>query len=120
MRRAYVVSRITRLARQILNPRLRDDTANPYDTVQEMFDDLTHAFCNPHCQQEAQAKLCNLCMKIGEDFHRFLTEFLYLAGEAELPESQYKTEFGQRLTRKIRELCIAFRGPGRTFEEYCI
>jgi hypothetical protein len=84
MRRAYVVSRTTGLARQILNPRLRDDTANPYDTVQEMFDDLIHAFRNPHRQQEAQAKLCNLYMKIGEDFHRFLAEFLHLAGEAEL------------------------------------
>jgi hypothetical protein len=85
IRRAYVVSRTTRLARQILNPRLRDDTANPYDTVQEMFDDLIRAFRNPHHQQEAQAKLCNLCMKISEDFYRFLVKFLYLVEEAELP-----------------------------------
>ncbi|KAF5854912.1 hypothetical protein ETB97_010677 [Aspergillus alliaceus] len=87
MRRVYVVSRTTGLARQILNPRLRDDTVNPYDTVQEMFNDLIHAFCNSHCQQEAQAKLRNLCMKIGEDFHEFLAEFLYLAGDAELSRS---------------------------------
>jgi hypothetical protein len=119
MRRAYVVSRTTGLARQILNPCLHDDTANPYDTVQEMFDDLIHAFRNPHRQQEAQAKLRNLRMKIGEDFHGFLAEFLHLAGEAELPRSQYKAEFDQRLTRKVRELCIAFRGPSKTFEEYC-
>jgi hypothetical protein len=85
IRRAYVVSRTTGLARQILNPRLHDDTANPYDTVQEMFDDLIHAFHNPHHQQEAQAKLCNLRMKIGEDFYKFLAKFLHLAGEAELP-----------------------------------
>jgi hypothetical protein len=50
-----------------------------------MFDDLIHAFRNPHCQQEAQAKLRNLHMKIGEDFHGFLAEFLHLVGEAELP-----------------------------------
>jgi phosphate uptake regulator len=85
IRRAYIVSRTTRLARQILNPYLHDDTANPYDTVQEMFDDLIHAFRNPHRQQEAQAKLRNLCMKINKDFYKFLAKFLYLVEKAELP-----------------------------------
>ncbi|KAE8384280.1 hypothetical protein BDV23DRAFT_189367 [Aspergillus alliaceus] len=59
-------------------------------------------------------------VKTGEDFHGFLAEFLHLAGEAELPRSQYKTELDQRLARKVRELCIAFRGLGKTFEEYCV
>jgi hypothetical protein len=49
-----------------------------------MFDDLIHAFRNPHRQQEAQAKLCNLYMKIGKDFYRFLAKFFYLVEEAKL------------------------------------
>lgn len=119
MQRSYLVSRTGGLARQILNPRLRDDSNKPFNTVQEMYDMLIRAFRNPHRQQEAQSKLRSLHMKIGDNFHEFLAEFLYLAGEAELPESQLKTELDQRMTRKVREMCIAYRSPNKTFDEYC-
>lgn len=118
MKRSYLVSRTGGLARQIQNPRLRDDSNKPFNTVQEMYDMLIRAFRNPHRQQEAQSKLRNLRMKIGDNFYEFLAEFLHLAGEAELPESQFKTELDQRMTRKVREMCIAYRSPNKTFDEY--
>jgi zinc knuckle protein len=45
-------------------------------------------------------------MRATDKFQDFLTDFLYLAGEAKIPAIMYKDELYQRMTWKLQEITI--------------
>lgn len=118
MKRVYLVSRTGGLARQQLSVRLREDTTNPYTSVEQMFKTLTTAFRNPHRRMEADAELQAMYMHPGDKFPEFLAKFLLLASEAGIPDDRYKIELNRRLTDKVKELSLPYIGDDKTFDEF--
>jgi len=47
-------------------------------------------------------------MNTIDSYHDFLTKFLYLAGEAQIPESEYKKELFHQLTWKLQEITVTY------------
>ena len=101
-----------------LAPRMRDGAPNKFQSVDEMFKHLESIFLDPNRQINARRKLRTLQMKPTDRYHDFLTEFLYLTGEAGIPESEYKEELYERLTYKLKEMLVFCRNDGSTFEEF--
>src|SRR6266850_2996693 len=56
----------------------------------------------------------------SDSYHDFLTEFLYLAGEASIPPIQFKEELYEKLTYRLKEVMMFHRESSCTFEEFSI
>ncbi|KAL2004649.1 hypothetical protein VTN00DRAFT_3385 [Thermoascus crustaceus] len=48
-------------------------------------------------------------MNATDSYHNFLTKFLHLAGEAQIPESEYKEELFHQLTQKLQEMTVTYQ-----------
>jgi hypothetical protein len=122
LRRAYVASRCEGDAAKHVSKRLREGAANRYTDSKDVLDHLKQVYHDPNRLANAKFKYRNLVMK-GEKFHDFLTEFLYLAEEAEINRDDWKEELYQKLTAKLQELTIpeALRANGtfQEFADYC-
>jgi hypothetical protein len=124
LRRAYVANRVGGKASDHLAPRLRDDAPNRFETAEEMFQHLKSIFLDPNRALKAKHKLRFMTMKPSNKFHDFLTDFLFHANEANMPESEYKSELYQRLTPRMKELTlqqwISKTTSFNDFSEYCM
>lgn len=118
LRIAYVESRTGDKAAKHLAPRMRDDAPNKFRVASEMFKHLESIFLDPNRQSNARRKFRALQMKPSDHYHDFLTEFLYLAGEANIPEAEFKEELYDRLTYKLKEMMVFYRQDKSTFDEF--
>jgi hypothetical protein len=53
------------------------------------------------------------------DYQTFETEFLHLAGEAEIPTANYKDEFMDKLMFDLQKMVAAKHAEDRIFMEFC-
>ena len=63
MKLAYVEGLIGGEVAKHISPRLRDDTVNPYTTIQDLFEHLTFAYENPNRLFIAKNKFKKLFIK---------------------------------------------------------
>jgi hypothetical protein len=101
-RMTYILSRTGGDAATHLAPRLREDAANPYLTMEDMLEHLKAVYLDPNRKDKAKAQFHELMQRADDLFQPFLTKFLHLAGEAEVPDSEYKYELNQRLNYRLR------------------
>ncbi|KAL2007033.1 hypothetical protein VTN00DRAFT_8471 [Thermoascus crustaceus] len=118
LRMAYVENRVGGKASDHLAPRLRDEAPNRYQTADEIFAHLKTIYLDPNRIVNAKFKFRNLQMTPSDCYHDFVTEFLHLAGEAQIPETEYKKELYHKLTWKLQELTISERISPRPFKEF--
>ena len=106
LRIAYVENRTGGKAAKHLRPRLRVNAINPYITAEEMLKHLESIFQDPNREANSKREFRKLDMKKADKFQDFLTDFLYLAGEAKIPATMYKDELYQRMTWKLQEMTV--------------
>lgn len=118
LRMAYVASRCEGKARKHITPRMREDAMNPYTDSKDMLNHLKTIYDDPNRIATAKHRFRQLYMKASDKFHEFLSEFLYLAAEADVAEKDWKDELYTKLTTRLQELCIADRIKDNTFQEF--
>ncbi|OJD10397.1 hypothetical protein ACJ73_09811, partial [Blastomyces percursus] len=118
LRMTYVESRTGGDAADHLKPRLRDGSPNKFQTAKEMLDCLKAIYLDPNRVQTAKTEFRRLVMRRADDFHQFLTRFLHLAGESELPASEYKYEFNEKLSFDLQRLVITEFHSKSSFDEF--
>jgi hypothetical protein len=119
LRIAYVASRTAEKARKHLTPRLRKESSRPYHDANDMLMHLENIYGDPNRAITAKTKFRNLFMKASDNFQDFLSEFLYLASEAEVPEDIWKEELYHKLTTKLQELIMTeLIQQDKTFRQY--
>ncbi|OJD11945.1 hypothetical protein ACJ73_09430 [Blastomyces percursus] len=106
LRMAYVESRTGGDAADHLKPRLRAESPNKFQTSREILDCLKTIYLDPNRVQNAKTEFRRLVMRRTDDFHQFLTRFLHLASESELPVSEYKYELNEKLSFDLQKLVI--------------
>ena len=106
LRIAYVENRVGGKAAKHLRPRLRASAVNPYTTAEEMLKHLETIFQDANKEANAKREFRKLNMRATDKFQDFLTDFLHLAGEAQIPATMYKDELYQRVTWKLQEMTI--------------
>jgi zinc knuckle protein len=117
---AYVSSRCEGKALRHINPRMQDDAATPYRTVQDVYDHLEGVFHDPNQKQAARDEYLALRMEPKkQDFTDFLAEFTYLAEEAEQPEELRKSDLYRKLPIPLQNQVMAEAGDNDvSFEKF--
>lgn len=118
LRRAYVASRCDGKARKHITPRLRSESANPYEDCSDMIEHLKTIYEDPNRVTTAKNQFRQLYMKTTDRFHDFLSEFLYLAAEAGVSDNDLKDELYHRITTKLQELTMAEINSNGTFRQF--
>jgi hypothetical protein len=116
-RMLYLFGRTTRKAQKHLQPRYSETSQLRSTSVQEMYQHLETIFVNPNKVRDAQFDYNRLTMKPSQTFVEFQTEFLYLAGEAEIPAQSLRLDLYDRLTTQLQEKLAAQLRTLDTFEE---
>jgi len=58
-------------------------------------------------------------MNTTDSYYNFLTKFLHLTGEAQIPESEYKKELFHQLIQKLQEMTVIYQIENTvSFEAY--
>ena len=123
LRKAYVVGRCTSDALKHVSPRMREGAPNGYSDSDDILKHLENIYGDPNRVVNAKRRYHSLLMKPCDKFHNFLSEFLYLAGEAGVNENDWKEDLYNKLTFKLQELVIAEAnradGSFKEFSDYC-
>ncbi|KAJ5185691.1 hypothetical protein N7491_006438 [Penicillium cf. griseofulvum] len=115
----YIACRTTGTAHVYLNAGLRKDAKTPYTTAQQMFDDLEWRFGNLNEAVEACDGLYIPNMESTDDFHTFLSMFLYKSGGNRISFGSLKNELFIRLTEDLkRAVKPAAFSENVTFDEF--
>lgn len=118
LRIAYVAGRCDGKARKHITPRLRDESSRKYKDSTDMLEHLTTIYNDPNRVQTAKREFRSLYMKVTDNFHDFLSEFLYLAAESGVSEDDWKDELHNKLITKLQELTISKMVEDGTFQEF--
>lgn len=94
---AYVSSRCEGKALRHINPRMQEDAATAYQTIQYVFDHLQSVFHDPNHQQVARDEYLALKIDPKQDFGDFLAEITYLAEESDQPTDLRKRDLYRKL-----------------------
>ena len=87
-----------------------------------MLKHLKTIYDDPNQVTTAKNQFQQLYMKTTNQFHDFLSEFLYLAAEAGVSDDDLKDELYHRITTKLQELTmteINSNGSFRQFTSFC-
>ena len=94
----YVFNRTEGDAQKHLEPRYDDDSPIRFATAQEMIQHLATIYVNPNKVRDAKYDYNRLTMKTSQTFVDFQTQFLHLAGEAQIPAASLRLDLYDRLT----------------------
>ena len=101
-RMLYLFNRTTGNANKHLQPRYNKSPVR-FTCVQEMFEHLEAIYVNPNKVRDAQFDYNRLTMKTTQTFVEFQTQFLHLAGEAQIPAESLRLDLYDRLTTQLQE-----------------
>jgi hypothetical protein len=106
LRLAYVKSRCGGRASTHIISRSRSNVMKQYQDAPDIFDHLKTIFLDANRVLNAKRRYRCLFMKASDKSQDFLSEFLYLAQEANLAESEWKEELYYKLHPEIQRLLI--------------
>lgn len=102
-RMLYVFNRTLGDAQRHLQPRYDEDSTTRFQTAEEMIEHLASVYTNPNRVRDARHEYNNtLFMKTNQTFAQFQTEFLHLAGEAEIPHASLQMDLYDRITPALQ------------------
>ena len=121
-RRAYVIGRVTGKAARYIAPRIREDSADPYRSAEDIFQHLATKFDDPNRVFNAKNDFKKLYMR-DLPFHDFYADFIHLASEAQVSTTDLKYELNHKLATELQLRVIReFQDPEYTlqkFADYC-
>jgi hypothetical protein len=118
LRLAYVTGRCSGDAMKHIAARMRVDSADRYKDAPDVFEHLDSVYGDPNRLVNAKRRYHSLLMKPADKYHTFLSEFLYLAEEADIPYTDRKEDLYNKLTFKLQELVISEANRNGTFAEF--
>src|SRR5579859_4454689 len=79
---------------------------NPFQTSKDIIDYLSNIYLNSYKVENACQDYCCLNMKPVQIFTEFYTRFLQLAGDAEIPQEDWRPDLYKKLTLDIRQTIV--------------
>jgi cell division septum initiation protein DivIVA len=101
----YLFGRTTGDAQRALQTRY-GTAKNPFQTSKDMIDHLSNIYLDPYKVENARQDYRRLNMKPVQTFTEFYTRFLQLAGDAEIPQEDWRPDLYEKLTLDIRRAVI--------------
>ncbi|MDA4119332.1 MAG: CCHC-type zinc finger protein [Thaumarchaeota archaeon] len=98
----YAFSKTTGEAQRHLEPRMDEDSEDPWSSVSEILAHLDTCFLNHFEAQEAEDSFYELEMRTGEDFNSFHTEFSRLASVGRVPKAVWRSHLWRKLNREFQ------------------
>jgi hypothetical protein len=99
----YLFNRTTGDAQKHLEPRYDDDSQTRFVSAKEMLDQLASIYVNPNAVRDARHDYNSLLMKSSQSFSEFQTEFLHLAGQAQVPRESLRMDLYDRVTPALQK-----------------
>lgn len=106
---AYVFSRTSGGALKHLQPRYRNDAAQPFQTANEMIQYLSRIYQDPDRVDKARREYRRLYMKASDSFNDFYTRFLHLAGEGQILEENLQDDLWEKVSLDIQTSLIGVK-----------
>ena len=119
---AYVASHYDGKAHKHITPQLWSKSVNLYEDSVDMLEHLKTIYNDLNQVTTAKNQFWQLYMKLINQFHDFLSEFLYLAAEAGVSDDDLKDELYHQIMTKLQELTMAeinSNGFFRQFTSFC-
>jgi hypothetical protein len=101
----YLFGRTTGDAQKALHTRY-GTAKNPFQTSQDMINHLSNIYLDPYKVENARQDYRRLNMKPAQTFTEFYTRFLQLAGDAEIPQEDWRPDLYEKLTLDIRRAVV--------------
>ncbi|OJD25326.1 hypothetical protein ACJ73_03309 [Blastomyces percursus] len=114
---AYIENRTDGAAARHLAPRMRDDHPEKFASADEMIAYLKGIYEDPNKPENAKNDYRRLVMRNRDEYHSFVTKFLHLAGEAQIPKDDYKGDFVHKLSYDLQRMVAAACINCNTFQE---
>lgn len=103
--------------------RSRPGASEPYQDAEDVIKHLKLIYDDVNKDQRAMSKFRKLQMKNSDKFQKFLSDFTYLAQEADVPKRSWKEELYQRLPPLLQGQAMAVIDDPETdfqaFSRYC-
>ena len=115
---AYVASCCDGKACKHITPWLQSESMNLYEDSTDMLEHLKTIYDDLNWVTTAKNQFQQLYMKTTNQFHDFLSEFLYLAAEAGVSDDDLKDELYHQITTKLQELTMAEINSNRSFRQF--
>ena len=79
---------------------------NPFQTAKEMIEHLANIYLDPYKVENARQQYRTIRMKPTQSFTEFYTEFLQLAGDADIPPPDWRPDLYDKLTFELHRAVI--------------
>ena len=115
----YVVSMVDGEAAGYIAPRLREDSIDPFLTLDDILEHLTAVYDDPNRVLNAKDEFRKLYMKKQDTFHSFYSNFTRLATESQAPQGELKYELNHKLTFDLQKQVVReFADPTCTLKQF--
>ncbi|OJD10454.1 hypothetical protein ACJ73_09786 [Blastomyces percursus] len=104
---SYIENRTDGAAARHLAPRMREGYPEKIATAGEMFAYLKDIYEDPSKLENANNDYRRLVMRNGDEYHVFVTKFLHLEGEAQIPKDDYEGDFLHKLSFDLQRMVAA-------------
>lgn len=99
----YLFNRTSGDAQKHLQPRYDEDSQTRFVSAREMLAYLASIYVNPNAVRDARHDYNSLTMKHGQLFSEFQTQFLHLAGQAQVPQESWRMDLYDRVTTTLQK-----------------
>ena len=100
-------SRTTGKAQRYLEPRIDEDSLDPWTSVEEMLQYLNTVFRDHFEKERSENEFFALQHSVGQSFHDFHTEFVRLAAVGQVPPVTWRSQLWQKLNRDFQTRLLA-------------
>jgi hypothetical protein len=111
----FIYNLVTGAALPHLEPRMADDSPNPYTKAEELLDTLFRAFGDHHKKATAREEFRKLYQN-DKPFTEFWAQFLRLATILKLDDEQQEFDLRQKLNDKLKDQAASVYGHKDVFE----
>jgi hypothetical protein len=99
----YLFNRTSGDAQKHLQPRYDEDSQTCFVSAKEMLDYLASIYVNPNAVRDARHDYNSLVMKPSQSFSEFQTQFLHIAGQAQVPRESLRLDLYDRVTTTLQK-----------------
>jgi hypothetical protein len=114
----YIKNRTNSKAARHIASHMRPEHPKQYTIAEQIFEHLLSIYKDANKLKNAKKDFCNLMMHKYTDYQTFETEFLHLAGEAEIPTANYKDKFMDKLLFNLQKMVAAKHAKDRIFIKF--
>ena len=107
----YVFSCTEGEAQRHLEPRIDEDSAEPWRSVDEMLAHLNTIFRNHFEAERSENAFYALKQSNGQEFSDFHTEFARLASVGRIPSSTWRSHLWRKLNKEFQESTLGHTSP---------